>query len=352
MPVINYVWDADNDAYLMETDDIHATSAVYTNEPEQFGQLISQRRQSTSSYYHFDAIGSTRELTDTAENVTDTNLFDAWGTSLTSTGMTEYSFRYVGQHGYYSDASSNSIYVRARNYCPDASRWLSRDPLGPFVGMNLYHYSQNRPVQLIDPSGLLPGCVIPGVTIKQKDILWKYVFNQSLPVPAGADPWGHWWTEVDTSSYGWWPKYRPVDTPVKGVEGQLNGMYEKGTAIKAGKWDATHDQHGGDPKGNSYKARLSGIGLLLYGKGKGRLCCLLSCKKAKDVGDIKDCLHKAAKAFADKHDKWAFPAVMLTKRHNCHSFQNWLLKRCCIIRPALLVKLIKKYIVDPVTFPK
>ncbi len=51
-----FVWDEQN--YLGETDGSNDTQAVYTNEPRRYGNLISQRRGSTSHWFHFDAIGS------------------------------------------------------------------------------------------------------------------------------------------------------------------------------------------------------------------------------------------------------------------------------------------------------
>jgi hypothetical protein len=63
MPVTNYIWDVATDSYLMETDENGDTTAVYTNEPDLYGKLISQRRDGTTSYHHFDGQQSTRELT-------------------------------------------------------------------------------------------------------------------------------------------------------------------------------------------------------------------------------------------------------------------------------------------------
>ena len=48
----------------METDGTGNTTAVYTNEPGQFGGLISERQGNQSQYYHYDGLGSTRQLTD------------------------------------------------------------------------------------------------------------------------------------------------------------------------------------------------------------------------------------------------------------------------------------------------
>jgi hypothetical protein len=42
----------------------------------------------TTSYYHYDGLGSTRQLTDSQENVTDTYTYDAWGESVAQEGTT------------------------------------------------------------------------------------------------------------------------------------------------------------------------------------------------------------------------------------------------------------------------
>ena len=44
MPVTNYIWDKLSDNVLLETDDSNTTTAVYTNKPGQYGELISQHR--------------------------------------------------------------------------------------------------------------------------------------------------------------------------------------------------------------------------------------------------------------------------------------------------------------------
>jgi len=144
-----FIWDDQN--YLAETDENNDTQAVYTNEPAYYGNLISQRRESNTSYYHYEALGSTRELTDATEAITDTYLYDAWGVPLATVGATINPFRYVGNVGYYFDADTQDNYIRARIYRPTIGRWLSVDPLGTFS--HQYSYSSNFPILFLDPSG-------------------------------------------------------------------------------------------------------------------------------------------------------------------------------------------------------
>jgi YD repeat-containing protein len=96
--------------------------AVYTNEPQPYGNLISQYRKGPTlwlpSYYHYDALGSTRVLTDDAGDVSDTYVYDAWGNELAFSGSTINPLRWVGQVGYYWDESHGRFYIRARVYEP------------------------------------------------------------------------------------------------------------------------------------------------------------------------------------------------------------------------------------------
>lgn len=154
MPVTNYVWDPVDDNVIAETDVTDTTTAAYTHKPGHYGGLINQRRGTTDSYYHYDALGSTRELTNASETVTDTNMYDAWGANVSSSGTTVNPFRWVGRSGYYYDSETGTCYVRARIYQPSLARWISTDPLRFFDGDNLYQYVHNRPVILRDPSGM------------------------------------------------------------------------------------------------------------------------------------------------------------------------------------------------------
>jgi hypothetical protein len=105
MPVTEFIWDELNDSYLMEADlDLEgATTAVYTIAPVQFGHLISQRREGSTSHFHWDGQHSTRQLTNSAQVATDNYIFSAFGDSVAASGTTINPFGYVGVLGYYSD---------------------------------------------------------------------------------------------------------------------------------------------------------------------------------------------------------------------------------------------------------
>ena len=166
---VKFVWDPVADAYLSELDVSNATQVVYTQEPQQFGREISQRRSSTSNWYHTDSLGSTRALTNASQAVTDTYLCDAWGNPISSTGTTVNPFRWVGNVGYYFDTATGLFYIRARTYQPTTARWTSvdplfamlalsgmrtRDPIGYWGGANLYTYVNAHSLVATDPTGL------------------------------------------------------------------------------------------------------------------------------------------------------------------------------------------------------
>ncbi|MGD9712405.1 MAG: RHS repeat domain-containing protein [Thermomicrobiales bacterium] len=147
-----FVWDDQN--YLAETDASNVTQVLYTNEPAQYGNLISQRRASTTHWFHFDAIGSTRQLTTVVQAVSDTYLYDAWGILLAQSGATPGLFRWIGAYGYVLDVDTANEYVGDRIYRPQLAQWMSIDPdaLSQSASL-LYVYSHNRPIIFVDPKG-------------------------------------------------------------------------------------------------------------------------------------------------------------------------------------------------------
>ena len=138
MPVTHYRWDRLSDNVLMEVDQTGATTVQYTIEPNQFGKLISQRRNGVDSYHHFDAQLSTRQLTDASQTVTDSYDYTAYGETVATSGTTENPFRFQGAVGYYTNDETDDVYIRRRTYRPSTGRWLSADPLGFVDGPNVY----------------------------------------------------------------------------------------------------------------------------------------------------------------------------------------------------------------------
>ena len=145
----NIVWDEEN--ILVETDSGGSAVARYTLAPELYGTLISQRRSGATSFHHFDALGSTRVLTNSAQTATDTRDYEAFGLTNGSSGSTANRFWWVGRLGYYSQKDTQDYWVRDRVALPGPGRWESSDPLRS--GMNWFLYGLNDPAGSADPSG-------------------------------------------------------------------------------------------------------------------------------------------------------------------------------------------------------
>lgn len=161
MTTTKYIWDEQN--YLAEANANDTINVIYTNEPQLYGTLVSSRLSGATSYHFFDALGSTRQLTNTAGTVTDTWVYDTWGNVLSRTGLTLAAAIWIGERGYYTDREIGLLYVRRRLYSPLTARWTSYDPsaLVPQLRdlrMHLlgYLYASNNPIRVTDASGLDP----------------------------------------------------------------------------------------------------------------------------------------------------------------------------------------------------
>jgi RHS repeat-associated protein len=137
------------------------TQADYTYDPQPapqpFGDLVSQHRDAESSFYQFDALGSSRALTDDAQVVTDEAAYEAFGQTAAASGTTTNPFQWVGQVGYYVDEETGLYSLRRRQHGSGEGRFVSEDPIGIDAGdANLYRVVRNNPIASNDPSGLQP----------------------------------------------------------------------------------------------------------------------------------------------------------------------------------------------------
>jgi hypothetical protein len=133
-----FLWDVNN--YLAETDAADEIQAVYTNEPQQYGNLISQYRKGPTlwlpSYYHYDALGSARALTDGFSANHRHLPLRRLGQRHCQHRFNHNPFRWVGQVGYYWDEGLGTFYIlhsRMRG-CTRAGEFAKWSPNGYMYG--------------------------------------------------------------------------------------------------------------------------------------------------------------------------------------------------------------------------
>ncbi len=146
----NYAFDGADPASPMLAD----TNATYT-------PGLSERRGSTSKFYHSDALGSTRGITNASQSATDSQLFDAWGMVVSRTGSTPTPFGFAGTSQYQTDPDSGLQLLGHRYYDPSTGRFITQDPIQD--GENWYQYCGNGPLGGVDPTGELFWLVVAAV---------------------------------------------------------------------------------------------------------------------------------------------------------------------------------------------
>ena len=110
------------------TDGTSPASPVLKDARAVYTPGISERASSVSKFYHGDALGSTRGITNSSQTVTDAILYDAFGMMVTRTGSTATPFGFVGAEQYQSDADSGLQLLGYRLYDPSVGRFISSDP--------------------------------------------------------------------------------------------------------------------------------------------------------------------------------------------------------------------------------
>jgi RHS repeat-associated protein len=115
------------------------------------GVIIYSGGVGTSYFYTRDHLGSTRELVDSSGNIQARYDYDPYGRVTLVQGTNIADFQFAGM---YIHQPSGLYLTKYRAYDPNAGRWLSRDPIGERVGLNLYGYCNKDPINNIDPLGL------------------------------------------------------------------------------------------------------------------------------------------------------------------------------------------------------
>jgi len=147
--------------------------------PRVSGVLTEENRNGTVTTYVSDALGSVIKAVDQVGTVTSEATYWPYGEARTQTGTNPSLFGFCGSWGYYSNTVAR-VYVRARSYRADLTRWTTVDPLSERHRMGRrkrilttqkiqqfgivrkarfegsYSYSAFSPVTFFDKSGEFP----------------------------------------------------------------------------------------------------------------------------------------------------------------------------------------------------
>jgi len=139
-----------NGHLIAETDTAGNTLAeyVYLNDTP----LATTRPTDTVYYYHADHLGTPRAMTNSAGTVAWRAAYHAFGYGEVDPSSTiTNNLRLPGQ---YFDAETNLHYNWNRYYDPRTGRYLTPDPIGLEGGIDPFVYTENNPVNWVDPEGL------------------------------------------------------------------------------------------------------------------------------------------------------------------------------------------------------
>ena len=152
-----------------------ATTTEYRHNIVADGEVIAvhtidQSGNATTSYLHYDHLGSVDKITDDQGTIAQTMSFDAfglrrdaanWDYDLTAAQIT--ALKDDTDRGYtFQEQLDNVglIHMNGRVYDPSIGRFISADPTVPdplySQSFNRYSYVYNNPLVYIDPSGLGP----------------------------------------------------------------------------------------------------------------------------------------------------------------------------------------------------
>jgi RHS repeat-associated protein len=125
--------------------------------------MVLARRDSSGNvaWYLADHLGTVRDIANTSGSVLDHVSYSAYGKVTAETNPSNGDrFKFTA---YQHDSETGVYHSRARSYDPVTGRFISADPMGLAAGdANLYRYVSNRPITLVDPTGLQSQPARPG----------------------------------------------------------------------------------------------------------------------------------------------------------------------------------------------
>ena len=119
-----------------------------------FGFIPNGIREKNIFFYHPDHLGSSSYITGQDGKVSQHTEYIAFGEILFDEHNTEHTMPYLF-NGKELDSETGLYYYGARYYDPKTSIFLNVDPLAEKT-MTPYAYTNNNPINLIDPTGMKP----------------------------------------------------------------------------------------------------------------------------------------------------------------------------------------------------
>jgi RHS repeat-associated protein len=173
-------------------------------------------------FFHADAVGSIRSLTDATGRPVRSWAYDSFGrmSGFDPAAQPASPYAFAGRE---YDAESGLYYLRARYYDPATGRFTSADPLDVTAllplgitgllrdpqRLNLYSYAVNNPLAFRDPTGLKPG--VAQMTSNSTSNTNNSGPANSAPAPLSPSGSGQYVmgtdSDFDHHVSTWWPDY-------------------------------------------------------------------------------------------------------------------------------------------------
>jgi RHS repeat-associated protein len=117
-------------------------------------------------FYEVDQLGSIRGMISSDGDTSSQFDYDPFGRRSKLSGNTDSVFGFTGHFLHPSSALNLTLW---RAYDARVGRWLTRDPLGERITVNLYDYCRLSPISLADPLGLTAQCPMKPGCAKNSD---------------------------------------------------------------------------------------------------------------------------------------------------------------------------------------
>jgi RHS repeat-associated protein len=171
---VTTVFHYDFDGNIIAESQADGTMTVEYLHVDQSRMAMVDVATGTLYYFHNNYLGTPVLMTDSTGTVVwegDYKPFGEAGVHPASAVVNN--FRFAGQ---YYDEETGLHYNYHRYYDPKTGRYLTPDPIGLAGGINPYVYTENNPINLIDPEGLIAFKIV-----KLTKKLWRKVMPGHPP---------------------------------------------------------------------------------------------------------------------------------------------------------------------------